>query len=81
MSMRNEEWFEHYGRWLNDCLREWNERFGDNRTMYAVPEDDYDPGKVVEFSEGGDAYPHGSGGTGHVRQAVTPWAKSEHFVE
>ena len=79
--MRNEAWHAAYERWQADCLSEWNERFNDQRTMYVAPGDDYDPGLLVEFAEDGDAYPHGAGGTGHVRQAVTPWAKSEHFME
>ena len=69
-----------YENWQADCLAEWNERHGDNRRFACVPDGDYMPGEVVEFSEGGDAYPHGCGGTGHVARAVTPWASSVHFV-
>jgi hypothetical protein len=68
-----------YALWLQDCLAEWNDRFGDQRTLFAVPAGDYEPGDLVEFAEDGDAYPHGCGGTSHVRRAVTPWEQSEHY--
>lgn len=68
-------------QWQSDCLAEFNERFGEQRTLYAAPEDgDYEPGDLVEFAENGDAYPHGRGGTGHITKAVTPWEKSEHYL-
>jgi hypothetical protein len=76
------EFCKRYDDWLAASLGEFNERYGENRTLHCVPDDcDYDPGDVVEFSEDGDAYPHGAGGTGHIRKAVTPWRESEFFVE
>jgi len=67
-----------YTAWLKNCLREYNERFGESRKYYETPDHDYDPGDLVEFSEAGDAYPHGIGGTAHIRDAVTPWEASSH---
>jgi len=71
-----------YEKWLDDCLIEFNEQFGDNRKYHQENVmEDYCPWDFVEFSEGGDAYPHGIGGTGHIPNAVTSWDKSEYFVE
>jgi hypothetical protein len=73
-----------YDKWLQNCLGEFNQRYNEARKFYQLPDqfpDDYEPGQLVEFSEAGDAYPHGSGGTGHIRNAVTPWKDSPHFTE
>lgn len=72
------EFFRQYEKWQADCLAEYNEKFGESRTL--VPEGDYNPGDVVEFGENGSAYPHGSGGTNYIPNAVTPWAQSPHYV-
>lgn len=77
-----------YRRWLDAALEEFNSEYGEGSTVgerkyhqHSVPED-YNPDDLVEFSEDGDAYPHSEGGgTGHIRRAVTPWAKSEHYTE
>jgi len=72
---------ESYNRWLDDCLAEYNEKYGVNRTIHTITEDDYDPDQLVAFSEMGSAYPHSTaGGTNWVPNAVTPWADSEHYV-
>ena len=67
MADRN-TFFRNYDRWLADCRREYERRFG--------PHDG-----TVEFAENGAAYPHGSGGTNYVPRAVTRWEDSPHFVE
>ena len=81
MAVSYDVFCQHYTRWLNDCLNEWNEKQHQSRRFAQVPEGDYAPGDVVEFAEDGDAYPHGIGGTGHVRRAVTPWRESIHYVQ
>jgi len=76
---------KNYNFWLDDCLEQWNET---RRGMIIGPRqyhqdnvpDDCEPGELVEFSEDGDAYPHGIGGVGYVKRAVTPWADSEHYT-
>lgn len=73
-----------YLAWLRECLLEFNERFQEERLYFCFPDkfpSDYNPGQLVEFAEDGDAYPHGAGGTGHIKCAVTPWAESPHFME
>ena len=62
-----------YDKWLKQALEEYNKKFKENRKYYEVPSTDYDPADVVEFSDKGDAYPHGIGGTGHIPNAVTPY--------
>lgn len=57
-------WDEQYDAWQANCREEYTRQYGEC--------DD------VEFSEAGDAYPHGIGGIGHIRHAVTPlldWIK------
>ncbi len=66
---RDKLWWAAYDQWLTDCLDEWNEKYDTNRVLGV------DGSNCIEFSEDGDAYPHGIGGTGHVRQAVTPWSE------
>jgi hypothetical protein len=64
-----------YRAWLDACLAEFNAgEYGDGREYHqeSAPKD-YVTGLLVEFTEDGDAYPHGIGGIGHIRQAVTPW--------
>lgn len=68
-----------YDAWQRDCLAEWNKRNGDNRTSFDWT-GEQDPVDVVEFGENGSAYPHGTGGTGFVRSAVTPWQNSPHYA-
>ena len=63
------DWFSTYDQWLEDCLEEWNQQHSDNRVLGS------DGPGCIEFAENGDAYPHGIGGTGHVRHAVTPWSE------
>lgn len=75
--------FDHrYSQWLNDCLVEYNSKVNFPRKYHqeTVPQD-YDPGDLVEFSEDGDAYPHGAGGTNWRPRMVTPWEKSKHYIE
>jgi hypothetical protein len=67
-----------YRRWQEACLVEYNERFHEQRTLITT--DDYDPDMVVEFAEDGTAYPHGAAGTNYVKNAVTPWDRSPHYV-
>lgn len=62
-----------YEHWQRHCLKQFNERFNENRTTYEWSEDT-DPETLVEFSEDGSAYPHGIGGTTHIPNAVTPWS-------
>ncbi|MCI0561560.1 MAG: hypothetical protein MN733_23985 [Nitrososphaera sp.] len=78
---------QHYRAWLDSALDELNAHFGEGthtgHRLYhqeSVPED-YEPGELVEFAEDGDAYPHGRGGTGHIRRAVTPWAEYEQNIK
>ena len=79
--------WKNYRRWLDDCLEEWNtEREGmvigpRQYHQQSVSDDAADPLNLVEFSEAGDAYPHGIGGIGHVRNAVTPWEQSQHWCD
>ena len=77
--MGNRSWWEAYQAWERDCLREWNERYQDNRTATEV-DDETDPSSIVEFSETGHAYPYGRT-TGYVQNAVTPWRESAHYLE
>lgn len=72
---------EQYERWQNDCLTEFNRKFGEQRTLHTAPDNDYDPGELVEFGEDGTAYPHGIWGTNFIPKAVTPWNQSPHYVE
>lgn len=71
-----------YSQWLDDCLVEYNSkvRFPRKYHQETVPKD-YDPGDLVEFSEDGDAYPHGASGTNWRPRMVTPWEKSKHYIE
>ena len=57
-----------YQQWLDDSLEQWNAAYPGN--MKKLGSDGPD---CIEFGENGDAYPHGIGGTGHVRRAVTPY--------
>jgi len=72
------EWLERYDRWQTDCLDEWNTEHAGTSFGQKTLEDD-GPNRI-EFAENGDAYPHGIGGTGHVRRAVTPWEASPHHL-
>ena len=76
-SMKNKQFHDNYRKWEDDCLAEFNAKY---KSIYGNRVLDGDGPKVVEFSEDGDAYPHGIGGTNHVKSAVTPWKKSQHFV-
>ena len=69
-----------YEQWQQDCLTQYNKRYGENRILYHHAGEDYEPGNVVEFSEDGTAYPHGRGGTNYIPNVVTPWEKSEHYI-
>ena len=73
-----DEFEEAYECWLNDCLKEYNERYHENRTLYNYL---CDSETSVEFSQTGDAYPHGIGGIGWIPTAVTPWKDSVHYVK
>lgn len=79
---------EAYKRWLDDCLEEFMEKYGD--TQYGGPR--YHPymdppagagdeAWLIEFGEDGSAYPHGIGGIAYIPNAVTPWSRSPHYVE
>lgn len=57
---------ELYREWLDHCLDQFPDR---EYHQENVPEN-YDPAKLIEFAEDGDAYPHGIGGTGHIKRAV-----------
>ena len=66
---------EAYEQWLDACLEEFNERYGQSRKYHQesdIPKN-YDPGDFVEFGEDGTAYPHGIGGTNYIPDVVTPW--------
>jgi len=76
-----DEFSQAYREWQEDCLREWNAKMGEDRTHFEDDGSVTDPGQLVEFSENGDAYPHGAGGTNWVRGAVTPWADSPHHTD
>lgn len=72
-----------YRAWLAHCLHQYNCAFGENRLYYCIPDpipEDYCPSQLVEFSESGDAYPHGLGGTNWIPKMATPWERSEFFV-
>lgn len=86
--MNGDEWDEAYAAWRDDCLVEFNAEYGDllgHRLYHEEPDEgypeDYEPGHLVEFAEDGDAYPHGMGGTAHIRRAVTPWKDSPHYMD
>ena len=73
-----------YDAWLADCLAEYNARYNESRRYFVRPDNypgDYCPSQLVEFSDEGDAYPHGIGGMGHICCAVTPWRESPHYVD
>ena len=75
---------EKYRAWLDASLIQFNERYKDNRKYHqeSLPDPvNYDPGELVEIADDGSAYPHGAGGTNHIRDAVTPWGESEHFTQ
>lgn len=69
-----------YEQWLDDCLAEFNARYGEARKYHTAPAE-YDPGELVEFSDDGGAYLHGIGGTSFIPHVVTPWAESPHYVD
>lgn len=69
-----------YRKWLDDCLEEWNTQYDPRKFHQESVTGDYETFELVEFTEDGNAYPHGIGGTGHVPDAVTKWKNSEHFV-
>ena len=73
------ELFKAYDAWTADCLAEWNTAHDEDRHIWTGYEED--PSAAIEFSESGDAHPHGIGGTNHIARAVTPWADSPHFME
>lgn len=64
-----------YEAWERDCLAEWNRRYGEKRVLGV------NGPNCIEFSEDGDAYPHGIGGTNWVARAVTPWRESPHYMD
>lgn len=66
-------YFDAYDKWLADCLKEYNEKFEEERVLV-------EPGDIVEFGEDGTAYLHGSGGINYITNAVTPWEKSPHYI-
>ncbi len=68
-AMKMTDWGKAYDAWLADCLKEYNERFNADRTAESI-----------EFGENGAAYPHGIGGTNCIRNAVTPWIDSIHYM-
>lgn len=78
--MPDDDFWTRYERWQDDCLAEFNEKYGEHRLYHSMPEE-YKPWQLVEFSDMGDAYPHGIGGTGHIKNAVTPWYESPHYRE
>lgn len=85
MAETEDPFYANYRKWLDACLEEFNERYGqDEPRRYhqeSLPADEaYETWEFVEFSEGGDAYPHGIGGTAHIARAVTPWEESEFFI-
>jgi hypothetical protein len=71
-----------YERWKEECLVEYNTRFNENRHYFEKPGQTigYDAEDLVEFGEDGTAYPHGIGGTNTIKNAVTPWDKSKHYM-
>lgn len=89
MKTSAKEFHKYYFRWLDDCLEEFNERWGNTlfgyRKYWAEPSEeddpDYEPWDLVEFDEDGTAWPHGIGGSTYIKNAVTKWKDSPHFVE
>lgn len=79
MTPETNRFLDIYDQWLVACLAEYNEKFGESRHFFQVPQGNYDPGDVVEFAEDGTAYPHGKGGVNYIRNAVTPWNQFEFF--
>jgi len=82
----SKDFWEARKRWYDDCLHEFMERYGD--TLYGGPR--YHPfmdppedeeAWLIEFGDDGTAYPHGIGGIAIIKNAVTPWNKSPHYVE
>lgn len=83
MSTEHKHWEQAYDCWNQECLEEWNEQHqppGTPARTHTSQDGETDSWLVVEIDESGDAYPHGIGGTGHVRRAVTPWADSPHYM-
>ena len=82
----HKDFWEARKAWYDDCLQEFMERYGD--TLYGGPR--YHPfmdppedeeAWLIEFGDDGTAYPHGIGGIAIIKNAVTPWNKSPHYVE
>lgn len=61
-------WHKAYNNWKEDCREEFNIRYPNLKTTFT------------EFSEEGAAYPHGIGGVKYIKEAVTPWLKSKHYL-
>lgn len=80
MSVSTQEFLNQYNKWEYAALGEYNAKTGENRTLIEDAPDD-DTTNTVEFSENGDAYPHGIGGTNYVPNIVTPWKDSPYFVQ
>jgi len=70
-----------YRAWLDEALEEYNARFRQRRFHQESCPEDHDPGDLVEIAEDGSVYPHGLGGTAYIRNAVTPWEESPHWVD
>ena len=75
------DFFDQYEKWQDDCLAEYNQRFGENRKFHTDNNINTYSSKLVEFSQNGHAFPHGIGGTNFIENAVTPWYESRHFIE
>lgn len=85
--MAKDLWEEAYRRWLDDCLEEFLEEYGDTQYggpryhPYMEPPAGDEEAWLIEFGEDGTAYPHGVGGVACIKNAVTPWNESPHYVE
>ena len=82
--MENKKWMKQYEKWLESCLKEYNEKYNENRKYYdfeEANEKDADPDELVEFAEDGTAYPHSWFGTNYIKNAVTSWQDSEYYME
>ena len=71
-----------YGKWLADCLKQFNRKRKEERKYTSVPSPlpiDYSPDQVVEFDDDGTAYPHSVSGIDQIPRVATSWVDSKYY--
>lgn len=71
-----EKWAVAIWQWKEDCLKQYNAKFGENRRIMESPHDN--PSQVVEFLDNGTAHPADGQ---PIPNAVTPWKDSPHYMD